>query len=415
MSFWRQSSITTKVILILIIVIVIAFTVLILNRTGVISLGGGSDNDASSGNGETALVVPTPVPGSPSLIANTEIDVRNGPGSEFESIGLLGQGQSAQVVGVNSDRTWWAINITSPDYETGWVADQYVTTSNTDNVPVIETQVTPSPLPQGTPTPLGTPLITATVDTPIYNGPGDEFSIIARLLAGQSAEVSGVSIDAAWWQIVIPNSEGVKGWVVTSDVIAENIENVPVVDPDVDPTAVVTAPPGTGATLTADTNVNIRNGPGIQFEAIGLLEQGIITEVIGVNVDRSWWMIIIPETDNQKGWVSDGFVTTENTGNVPTVDKDGNPLPGQLPIPTPGPGSPSVTSQINLNIRSGPGIGFEIIGLLLQGQSAGVLGVSQDGGWWAINIPSAANGRGWVSADYVTAENTDNVSVIEGP
>jgi uncharacterized protein YraI len=415
MSFWRQSSTTTKVILILILVIVIAFTVLILNRTGVISLGGGSDAGTSPGDGETALVIPTPAPGSPSLITNTEVNIRNGPGSEYDSIGLLKQGQSAQVVGVNSDRTWWAINITSPDHEIGWVAGQYVTTSNTDNVPVIEPQVTPSPSPQGTPTPSGTPLITATVDTPLYSGPGDEFTIIARLLAGQSAEVTGVSLDAAWWQIVIPNSEGARGWVITTDVIAENIENVPVVDPDVEPTADVTAAPGTGATLAADTNVNIRNGPGIQFEAVGLLEQGITAEVIGVNVNRSWWMIIIPDTENLKGWVSDGFVTTENTGNVPTVDKDGNPLPGQLPIPTPGPGSPSVTSQINLNIRSGPGIGFEIIGLLLQGQSAGVLGVSQDGSWWAINIPSADKGRGWVSADYVTAENTDGVPVIEGP
>lgn len=414
MSFWKQSSTTTKILLIVGIVIVIALAVLILIRTGVISLGGDQDTGTAPGDEQETLVIPTPAPDSPSLIANTEVNVRSGPGTEFDSIGILNQGQTAEVVGVNGERTWWAIKVTSDEHEVGWVADQFVTTTNTENVPVIVPVITPEPTLEQTPTTAGTPLVTATVDTAIYSGPGEDFNIIARLSAGQSAEVTGVSKDAAWWQIIIPDAGGAKGWVSNVDVIAENIVNVPVIDPDLEPTPEQTAEPGTGATLTADTNVNIRNGPGVQYEAVGLLEQGQTADIIGVNIDGSWWRITIPGAEDEKGWVSDDYVTAENTANVPPVDKDGNPIPGQLPIPTPAPDSPSVTALLNVNIRSGPGIEFDIIGLFLQGQKAGVVGVSQDGSWWAIYIPSAQNGRGWVSADFVTAENTEDVPVL-GP
>ena len=286
----------------------------------------------------------------------------------------------------------------------------------------IATQQTPTTtLISGTPSPTqplpipGTPLVTATIDTPIYSTPGDENSIIDRLSAGQSAEASGISPDGLWWQIIIPNGDNRKGWVSNQDVIAENTENVPIVDPDLERTPEVTSEPGNGGTVTAETNVNIRSGPGILYEKIGLLNQGQKAQVVGVLYDASWWYIKLPESESDTGWVSNDYVTAENTDNVPIVDKDGNPISGQLPIPTPGPSSPSITALVNVNIRSGPSVEYEIVGLFLQGRKAGVVGTNQDSTWWAIYIPSADNGRGWVSADYVIAENTEDVPIIEGP
>jgi uncharacterized protein YgiM (DUF1202 family) len=263
------------------------------------------------------------------------------------------------------------------------------------------------------PTP-GTAMVTATVDTPIHNGPGENYEIIARLSAGQIAEVKGISRDGFWWQIVVLDGGGTKGWVNNTDVIAENIENVPIVDPEEQPTSEATSAPGTGAIVTAKTNVNIRSKPNVISEILGLLETGQKANVLGINDNRSWWYIKIPGTESDTGWVITDFVTAENTDNVPIVDEDGNPLPGQIPIPTPSPGTPTLTALANVNIRSGPGIGSEIIALLIQGQRAQVVGRNSDGSWWAINIPSADLGRGWVSADYVTTENTDEVPVIDG-
>jgi PKD repeat protein len=76
---------------------------------------------------------------------------------------------------------------------------------------------------------------------------------------------------------------------------------------------------------------------------------------------------------------------------------------------------PSLTSIANLNVRTGPGLDYPVVGLLPVGQSAEVTGVSSDGLWWQIYFPAAASGRGWVSAYYVTVQNTAGVPVVQAP
>jgi PKD repeat protein/uncharacterized protein YraI len=78
---------------------------------------------------------------------------------------------------------------------------------------------------------------------------------------------------------------------------------------------------------------------------------------------------------------------------------------------------------VNVNIHSGPGSQYPIIGILAQGQSAEVVGVSPDRAWWAIKYPppgpspteGAIDGQGWVEAQFVTAENAQNVPVVQPP
>lgn len=66
----------------------------------------------------------------------------------------------------------------------------------------------------------------------------------------------------------------------------------------------------------------------------------------------------------------------------------------------------------NLNVRSGPGAYYAIIAVLQNGQTAEVTGRSYDAGWWQIRVPG---GFGWVSAQYVTAQNVVNVPLVQGP
>jgi PKD repeat protein/uncharacterized protein YraI len=92
-------------------------------------------------------------------------------------------------------------------------------------------------------------------------------------------------------------------------------------------------------------------------------------------------------------------------------------------VPTPAPGAPTVTANANANIHSGPGPQHPVIGILAQGQSAEAVGVSPDRAWWAIKYPSpvpspvegVTHGQGWVGAQFVTAENTQDVPVVQPP
>ena len=88
-----------------------------------------------------------------------------------------------------------------------------------------------------------------------------------------------------------------------------------------------------------------------------------------------------------------------------------------LPAPDPAPATPKgrVTGAQALNIRSGPGVAFPVIGVARNGDEGEIVGRSADGRWWAVSLPAAPGGIGWASADFVLATNAENVPVIEAP
>jgi Tol biopolymer transport system component len=68
-----------------------------------------------------------------------------------------------------------------------------------------------------------------------------------------------------------------------------------------------------------------------------------------------------------------------------------------------------------VNIRSGPGTNFSIIGIAPQGTEGEIIGVSEDGSWWVASVPTSPNGLGWVAAAYVEAMNAENVPTVPTP
>ena len=94
---------------------------------------------------------------------------------------------------------------------------------------------------------------------------------------------------------------------------------------------------------------------------------------------------------------------------------DSTPFPPPSPTPTTRPELAIVMSTVHLNIRSGPGTTYPVLGRLASGQTADVTGVSVDGNWWQIKFAGISNGRGWISARYVVAETAINVPVVSAP
>ena len=162
--------------------------------------------------------------------------------------------------------------------------------------------------------------------------------------------------------------------------------------------------------VTALTNVNVRAGPGMQYDVYGVMQEGQTARVVAVCSDHSWWAIEIP-VQTGHGWVSADYVRAENVEDVQIVECYAD----SGPVPTPAPGQPSVTATALLNVRSGPGTQYPSYGLLQPGQSALAVGTNADGTWYAIDVPPAPDGIGWVAAEYVTTENVEGLPVIEAP
>jgi uncharacterized protein YraI len=107
----------------------------------------------------------------------------------------------------------------------------------------------------------------------------------------------------------------------------------------------------------------------------------------------------------------------------PTAVPTQAPPPGPTPdpnipvavIPTPAPGDAAAIANYNTTIYSGPGTNYVVYAAFNGGSTAKVVGKSEDGLWWAISVPVAPTGSGWVDAGWVTVSNVDGVAVLPTP
>ena len=83
--------------------------------------------------------------------------------------------------------------------------------------------------------------------------------------------------------------------------------------------------------------------------------------------------------------------------------------------PTRDSGGPSVTVDVSLNVRSGPGTNYERVGSLAPGSTVDIVGRNADSSWWRITYPGGPGDTAWISASYATARHTDGVPVVEAP
>lgn len=87
------------------------------------------------------------------------------------------------------------------------------------------------------------------------------------------------------------------------------------------------APP---AATAGENTVNLRGGPGTNYDVAGSLEPGESLEIIGRNADSSWWQVSLP--GGEPAWVAAQVVTASNAGDdIPVIEAP--PIPTVLPAP----------------------------------------------------------------------------------
>ncbi len=107
-------------------------------------------------------------------------------------------------------------------------------------------------------------------------------------------------------------------------------------------------------------------------------------------------------------------VTFIKTGPADEVAPEPPPI---IILPTPDPVIPTgrVTANPGVNVRSGPGTNFPIVGFANFGTTGQIVGRDAAGEWWATPLSSAPTGLAWVSAAFVAATHVENVPVISAP
>ncbi len=264
----------------------------------------------------------------------------------------------------------------------------------------------------------GEPSAIANYNTTIFGGPGENYVVYGAFLGGQTALVTGKSEDGLWWAISVPVSPDGNGWVSAGWVTTVNTEAVAVLpSPPVPPTTELVPPGPEDPQVVAIANVYVRTGPGANYPAFGIAPAGSSGRVIGISEDSQWWVVRLnPENVGVGyGWVLGEYTQASNVDGIQTIAAP--PSPNAV-APAPPPAGVALAVALDfVNVRTGPGTSYLVLGVAAPGASAEVSGKSADNAWWQVKIPTqyTSTGLGWVSAGYVTTQGTETVPVVDTP
>jgi uncharacterized protein YraI len=179
----------------------------------------------------------------------------------------------------------------------------------------------------------------------------------------------------------------------------------PSATPLVTPTIAIPAP--LASLIAGYEEINIRSGPGTDYDILGELLPGVNARITGKNDDGSWWQI---DYNDAAGWVSAPLVNVQgDTAMVQTQQVA--PAPTGAPDPQP---YVLVKSEYDyVNVRSGPARTYDVIGRLQPNTAAHVIGKSADGSWWQIDFEGASR---WIDGGFVDLHGeAASVTVADAP
>jgi len=273
------------------------------------------------------------------------------------------------------------------------------------------------PLP---PPPEGSATVTTVTFVNVRSGPSLDYEIYFVAPPGSVGQAIGISADGEWYAVMLPTTISATGtgWLSASYVIPTNTEGLPVMEAPAPPPSVEHPPAEeTDATVTNTEPLNVRSGPSTAYPSYGVAPIGSTAPVIGISQDGQWYVVTISTqySPDGTGWVNYAYVVLNNpTGaEIPVI-----PNPQEEPPvapPPPAEGSPMVTSTDAINVRNGPSTSCASYGVAAIGASAAATGISADGIWIQILIPTdiTPDGYGWVNVNYLIQSNTENLPITE--
>ncbi len=194
---------------------------------------------------------------------------------------------------------------------------------------------TPLPPP---PSPTTTPVEgLASTQINVRAEPATVSNVLGVLPANTKVQIVGKDPGENWWQIIYPQGQGKdgKGWVTAKYVTTTGRPQVPVIGGDA-------LHPNNGNSAVIQQKLNIRSGPGTDFNSIGTLNPQDVISLTGKDANGAWLQIDFTTGPAGKGWVNAAFVQAKDVDKLPIVTDSGTVLGTGTPVDTPPPASPTV-------------------------------------------------------------------------
>ncbi|MGL5616215.1 MAG: SH3 domain-containing protein [Sarcina sp.] len=340
----------------------------------------------------------------------TQLNVRSGPGTSYGIIGALKADEKVKIKGQSGE--FYKIDFNGKD---GFVSKNFIK--------IVE-EVKPEPPkpvdpPVEPPKPVDPPVVekkvgqvyNVTTQLNVRSGAGSNYSIIGSLKGNQKVDITGES--GNWYKI---DYSGKAGYVSKDfiKIVTEtpNPEPPKPVDP---PKPEEPTPPAVtereGQVVGVTTKLNVRAGAGTNYTVIGSLTANQKVKITGES--GSWYKI---DFNGKVGYVSKEFMKVVSTGGSTGGNNNGGSTGGNTGGTT-NPGTPSESTKTgkvtglstSLNVRSGAGTNYGVIGSLSLNATVKITGES--GTWYKIDF----NGKtGYVSKQYITITSSGNTGGSTG-
>lgn len=224
----------------------------------------------------------------------------------------------------------------------------------------------------------------------IRSGPSAGHEIITSVPGGTELPVISQRAGSAWIEVTGPTG---PGWVNSMYTVARgDFSRVPnqFAPPNLGSGGAI--PAGAPHVVVNTAYLNVRTGPGPGHSILTTVKGGAELLVTAIASGNIWYQV---ETSAGAGWINRTFTVTR--GSFANVTRIGGPelATGATDLPA---GAPHlVVNTSYLNVRTGPGIGHEVLTVVKGGAKLIVTAI--DGGrvWYQVETSA---GTGWVNSTY---------------
>ena len=235
--------------------------------------------------------------------------------------------------------------------------------------------------------------------TNVRSGPDTRYPIVEQLNASERVQIDGRDQDSKWLHVVLP--DGKSGWLPIF---------VLIIDGDMDNLPVITAQ----STLEAQANVmvisygrvNVRSGPGIQYDIVGQLDVSDQAEAVARNSGDTDWLLI--RFNGQEGWVA--YFTVNVQGDAETLPVLVPDTSGQSLIAP----SSLLHTRFNVRLHETPELDSAVLIIAPFNSEVTPLGRSPDSAWLLVGYKDVT---GWGAAQLFDIDSSSlaDLSVVYAP
>ena len=377
--------------------------------------GSNSGSKSNSGNQRNSGNYQKYVPPAPSQQQNSYtpipvavttpvlLNVRRGPGLDYEVITTVPEGTRASIYGRDPADDWFQVQIEGIDGMV-WVYQDLTTVEGSlDGVRFLaQWEIDLIPKPGDGPLAITTPDILN-----VRSGPGLDYDILTTVPKGTQATIIGIGPNSEWYKVnlgVLSEPAWIYAGLTTVTGSLASVKQY--TQAEVDGIDTGTDNP---VAITTPAILNVRSGPGTEYDIVTTVSQGTRAEIIGIGPEDEWFLVELDGQD-EPAWIYQDLTTVE--GSLTGVRQVASWQVGQPSSNTAAERPIAVTYPTLLNVREGPGETYNVLMAIGQGTRAWIMGISPDENWYLVEI-DGLDQLGWISENLtVLVGSLDDVKQI---